>query len=211
MHNNNHKLAKVLAYVLVICLSFVIAQAYELMCLYDKHITLEKKYAELWTKKSQPVYLPVVPPKNFNIQTSLSAPDNPEEHTLAQRNKNPLNIKKLSGNKTWEGQIGVDEQGHAIFSSWEYGIRAASFTLKNYALKHKIDTVEDTLRRFCEAQGKQFENYVNFVCRELGVKKNQKINLIAYMPKLLRAMARFESGMNLPEELFVSYDVLAYL
>ena len=139
------------------------------------------------------------------------APEAEDNPPLAQRNKNPLNIKAMAGGRKWVGQIGKDEFGHAVFSSWEHGLRAASLTLRSYAKEHKIDTVEALLRRFCTAQGQQFENYVSHICRSLSVKRDEKIDLITRMPFLLRAMARFESGMELPEELFVSYDVLARL
>lgn len=125
--------------------------------------------------------------------------------TLAIKNRNPLNVKALSGNNKWQGQIGVDEQGHAIFSTWEHGMRAGAIVLKNYKKRHGIETVEGIVRRF--AEGNQ-EEYIAFMCKRLEVKPDEKIDIIRRMPEILRAMARFESGETLPERLFVAYDIL---
>lgn len=128
--------------------------------------------------------------------------------TLAQKNNNPLNIKALGGDNMWQGQIGKDKFGHAIFSSLEYGVRAASFVLRSYARTHKIDTIRGVVRRF--AEGNQAA-YMSFLSKRLGVGVDEKIDLIQRMPELLKGMARFESGTNLPGHLFIPYDVLAKL
>ncbi|MBQ7606449.1 MAG: hypothetical protein IJU76_00455, partial [Desulfovibrionaceae bacterium] len=60
---------------------------------------------------------------------SPKSPMRAEATTLARKNLNFLNVKGTG----WVGQIGNDKFGHAIFSSLEYGIRAGSFVLKNYA------------------------------------------------------------------------------
>lgn len=130
----------------------------------------------------------------------------PKGISLAYKNKNLLNVKSIKGR--WQGQIGTDKYGHAIFRTWEHGIRAASLTLKNYAKRHKICTVRGIIERF--AEGNQVE-YINYLCRNLGVAPDEKINLIAHLPQLLRHMARWESGSVPPEHLFVAYDVLATL
>ncbi len=216
---NPERLLRLLTCSLIIALAFSIAQSYELYKLLLRIDQMKQEYAELEQKKTRVVYFPRLaePEGERQLETGINTPYRPvvpasrENPTLAQRNKNPLNIKAMSGGRLWEGQIGRDEFGHAVFSSWEHGVRAASLTLRTYAKTHKIDTVEGMLRRFCTAQGKTFESYVAFVCQSLGVKRDEKIDLITRMPALLRAMARFESGMELPEELFVSYDVLALL
>lgn len=128
----------------------------------------------------------------------------PQSLSLAFQNKNPLNVKAVAGG--WNGQIGVDKFGHARFVSWEHGMRAASIVLKNYAQRHNIDTVAAVVARFAEGNRKE---YAAFVSCKLGVKPDQKIDIIRMIPELLRAMARFECGRELPETLFVPYDILA--
>lgn len=123
---------------------------------------------------------------------------------MAVANKNPLNVK----GKDWQGQVGSDKFGHAQFKSWEYGIRAAALTLRSYAMRHKIDTLKGIVHRFAEGNREQ---YIRFLGRRLGLKADEKFNLITRMPDLLRAMARFECGQDLPDELFVPYDILEKL
>lgn len=127
--------------------------------------------------------------------------------TRAWNNKNPFNVK-FRESDPWKGQIGQDDAGHAIFSSWEYGIRAASIVLKNYSQRHNIDTVEKVIKRFARGNIKP---YTKYVCQKLDVKPDEKLDMVRRIPELLRAMARWESGQELPEELFIPYDILAIL
>lgn len=123
-----------------------------------------------------------------------------DEEPLAVRNKNPLNVK----GKGWKGQEGNDEQGHAIFVSYEYGVRAAAHVLHSYATKHNISTVKAIVERFAEGSTGA---YVAFLCRALHVKPRQEIDVVRRLPDLLRAMSRFESGKDFPDELFIPYDL----
>ena len=68
---------------------------------------------------------------------------NPE--VLGFRNNNPGNIK----GKNWYGQIGVDDYGHAIFSSEVYGIRALTKTLVRYE-ERGINTIEKIVSTYAE-------------------------------------------------------------
>lgn len=131
-----------------------------------------------------------------------------EPQTLAQKNNNPLNVKRPANGGRWKGQIGTDKFGHAQFKTQEYGIRAGALVLRTYARKHKVSTVEGLVARF--AEGNQ-EGYVKTLCRRLRVKPDEKIDLVKRMPELLRAMVRQESGKDLPEHFFAPYDVVAAL
>lgn len=124
--------------------------------------------------------------------------------TLAVKNNNPLNVK-TPREGFWKGQIGVDKQGHAIFSDVESGLRAASINLKNYAKRHKIDTIEKLVKRFAEGNNKP---YINYLCKALKLKPNEKFNVVRRLPELLKYMSKFESGYTFPAEYFLAYDVL---
>lgn len=124
--------------------------------------------------------------------------------TLASQNKNPMNIKART-NDPWVGQVGTDSGGHAIFESYEHGIRAAALVLRSYAVTHGIDTVQGIVHRFAEGNR---ESYIEFICSRLGVSPHQKIDVITRMPELLRAMSKFESGMDLPDKYFIAYDIV---
>ena len=117
--------------------------------------------------------------------------------TLALKNRNYLNLKTLSNGDRWKGQIGEDPFGHAIFESPAWSIRAGAITLRTYERKHGIKTVTDLVHRFAEGNRPA---YIKHLCRELGVKPNQKISLTKRLPELLKAMVYFETGQELGRE-----------
>ena len=125
--------------------------------------------------------------------------------TLAIRNNNPLNVKTVKG-KPWFGQIAVDKHGHAVFDTPEHGIRAGANVLLNYYTRHGLDTLDGILSRFCTGNR---EEYAAFLSKRLGIRTNEKFDVLARLPELLQAMARFESGQEWPRELFTGYSLVA--
>lgn len=125
--------------------------------------------------------------------------------TLAIRNNNPLNVKTVKG-RPWFGQIAVDKHGHAVFDTPEHGIRAGANVLLNYYTRHGLDTLDGILSRFCT--GNRAE-YAAFLSRRLGIPPDVKFDVLARLPELLQAMARFESGQEWPRELFTGYSLVA--
>lgn len=117
--------------------------------------------------------------------------------TLAQANRNFANVKSLKNGQVWEGQIGTDRFGHAIFKHPAYSIRACALVLKSYERKHKIQTVKDLVYRFAEGNR---EPYIEHLCKVLDVEPEQKISLTKRMPELLRGIVRFETGLSIGEE-----------
>ncbi len=128
-------------------------------------------------------------------------------NTLAIRNKNPLNVKTPHSGK-WRGQIGTDKIGHAIFDTWESGIRAAAYTLKNYEARHGICTVDAIVSRFCEAEGKAKQKYVDYICRRMGLQPLETFSIRKRLPELLKVMTRYESGQTFPERFYLPYDIV---
>ena len=129
--------------------------------------------------------------------------DNPE--TLANKNFNPLNVKVSYNGQTWKGQIGKDKFNHVIFESWEYGIRAGALVLRSYAIRHNINTIDGIVERFCTSSHKH--KYKKFLSNRLGLGINEKFNMMHRLPELLRAMVRYESGVDFPERYFVAFDL----
>lgn len=125
--------------------------------------------------------------------------------TLAIRNNNPLNVKTVKG-RPWFGQIAVDKHGHAVFDTPEHGIRAGANVLLNYYTRHGLDTLDGILSRFCTGNRKE---YAAFLSRRLGIPPDVKFDVLARLPELLHAMARFESGQEWPRELFTGYSLVA--
>ncbi len=122
----------------------------------------------------------------FAVTTDESA-----KRTLARKNRNLLNLKQLSNGAKWEGQIGVDKFGHVIFEHAAYSVRAGAIILKNYEKKHKINTIEGLINRFCTSNR---DEYIKHLCKELHVKPTTKISLTANLHKLIPAMIQFEMG-----------------
>lgn len=125
--------------------------------------------------------------------------------TLAIRNNNPLNVKTVKG-RPWFGQIAVDKHGHAVFDTPEHGIRAGANVLLNYYAVHGLDTLEGILSRFCTGNRKE---YAAFLSKRLGIQPDKRFDVLARLPELLHAMARFESGQEWPRELFTGYSLVA--
>lgn len=71
-------------------------------------------------------------------------------------NNNPLNIKG-SG---WNGQIGSDSQGHAIFDNVNNGVRAAIKNLHTYYYAHNLKTILRICQRWAVANQKVYANFV---------------------------------------------------
>ena len=128
-------------------------------------------------------------------------------NTIARKFNNPFNIKRRVDGGKWQGEIGYDKQGHVHFSSLEYGIRAAAFTLRSYYKKHKIDTLESIIDRFCGGN----KQYVSFLSKRMKLRPNERFNVLNKMSELLRHMSKYESGKELPKEYLVTLDVLENL
>ena len=133
------------------------------------------------------------------------------------RNNNPLNIR-LSSDK-WQGQINGkgnidgnsslsseragEEAVFCVFSSMEYGWRAAFVILcKTYYGKYKLRTIRDIVSRWAPAKENNTPAYIRHVSdytgigpdRDLGDPQTHPTNwlLIGY------AMAVMENGKTLP-------------
>lgn len=96
--------------------------------------------------------------------------------------------------------------GHAVFDTPEHGIRAGANVLLNYYTRHNLDTLDGILSRFCTGNR---EEYAAFLSKRLGIRTNEKFDVLARLPELLQAMARFESGQEWPRELFTGYSLVA--
>ena len=115
--------------------------------------------------------------------------------SLAVKNNNPLNIE-FSTRNDWLGQVGLGDDGRfAKFVSPVYGFRAAMKILNAYN-RRGINTIESIIETWAPA----FENphqkeYINFVSKRMGLLPKNVITKEDY-PKLVSAMARFESGQE---------------
>ena len=110
--------------------------------------------------------------------------------TLAERNRNPLNIRPLPQGQTWQGQTGVDRNSvtgaFCVFESNVMGVRAAVVNMRSYVKFAGVKTLRDVIYRWAppppggELVGQagsavggvdmnHTSSYLQSVCRETGL------------------------------------------
>jgi hypothetical protein len=114
------------------------------------------------------------------------------------RNKNPGNLRPLSGGQKWVGQVGVDTQGSAagyvIFDSFENGIRALARDIKTKTARG-LNTIAKIIPVFAPATENNVYAYIAEVEKNAGIPRNQVLTEADLLP-LVKAMARHELGRD---------------
>ncbi len=123
--------------------------------------------------------------------------------TLGERNNNPLNIRKVPGTH-WRGEVSspLGEVGRGAFvrfSSIAWGLRAAFCILRTYRDKYKLVCIEDIITRWAPPTENDTRKYICDCCKLTGFGGKERLTENNW-PRLVGAMARLESGMNLTEE-----------
>ena len=124
--------------------------------------------------------------------------------TIGERNNNPLNIRKVPGQR-WKGEIlpsiqGGDGGGSFVrFSSMEYGIRAAFCILDTYRRKYQDVCVEDIIARWAPPSENATSEYIRTVCRLTGFGGKERL-AEDQLPALIYAMAFVECGAHISKE-----------
>lgn len=123
--------------------------------------------------------------------------------TLSDYNNNPGNLRPPKG-ITYDGQIGVDDKGFAIFENKEYGQKALVNDL-SYKLRHGVNTPEKFVDKYAPA-GKENdeesrENYKLYLASQFGLKSTTDPFPEDGAEKLATAVGAFEGGTwNKPPE-----------
>lgn len=85
------------------------------------------------------------------------------------RNNNPGNVKQ-GGATPWNGQVGTDNLGHAIFDSVENGLRALTIDLVNKQRLHNLYTLQDIFEYYAPtSDGNNPTEYAQTVASGLGI------------------------------------------
>ena len=130
------------------------------------------------------------------------------------RNNKTLNIRR---SKTlWQGQIkavptreGLEGSGaFCHFQSIEWGLRAAFCLLRTYARKYRLNCVKDIINRWAPPSENNTQSYIRHVCLLTGFGGNQRLTEKDW-PKLIKAMAKMESGVDLDDETIASAAKMA--
>lgn len=83
-------------------------------------------------------------------------------------NHNPLNVKQVPN--TWNGSLGSDKAGHAIFVDPVYSIRAALRSLSNYCLDGRIVSLATLADIYAPASdGNNPKKYAAFLASRLSM------------------------------------------
>lgn len=122
--------------------------------------------------------------------------------TIGERNNNPLNIRYVPGT-CWKGSLplrgGLEGSAFVRFSSLEWGLRAAFCILRTYRDKYKLVCIEDIITRWAPPTENDTRRYICDCCKLTGFGGKERLTENNW-PRLVGAMARLESGMNLTEE-----------
>lgn len=116
--------------------------------------------------------------------------------TIADYNNNPGNIKPPKG-VTYDGQIGVDDRGFAIFENKDYGRKALVNDIE-IKIKNGLVTPEAFINRYAPAGDENDEdarmNYKIFLADQLGLKSTADKFPEDSAKKIADAIAHFEAG-----------------
>jgi hypothetical protein len=118
-------------------------------------------------------------------------------------NNNPGNLRPPKG-VTYDGQIGVDDKGFAVFENKDYG-RQALINDINHKIDNGIDTPEKFVDRFAPASNENTEesrnNYKIYLADKLGLKSTGDPFPKNASDQLATAVGAFESGTwNKPDK-----------
>ena len=164
----------------------------ENLSLIDKNAALQSENDELKRKL------------DFLESADVPSDLNIEKVTRGVRNKNPMNVVALSSKNPWLGQIGRDSQYHAVFETYEHGLRAGYLTLKGYYEKKKVRTLYGITSHFCEGNALK---YAKFIGKQLGgIGPHEEIDVMRHMPNIMKAIVRYENGFDIfPDKYYIPY------
>ena len=116
--------------------------------------------------------------------------------TLAEYNNNPGNLRPPKDVK-YDGQIGVDDKGFAIFENAEYGRRALLNDI-NIKLKRGLNTPDKFLDVYAprgnENPEEARDNYRIFLAQTLGLKSTAEPFPKDSAERIAEAISKFEGG-----------------
>lgn len=110
------------------------------------------------------------------------------------RNHNPFNLRYYA-NIPWNGQVGDDGGGYAVFDSDENGVRAGGHQLETYA-KRGLTSVQQIISTFAPTNENDTAAYIADVSRRLGVDPQQPLDVYGLLPQLADAIIHHEQGVQ---------------
>jgi hypothetical protein len=122
------------------------------------------------------------------------------------RNNNPMMLR-YSKAVSWQGLVGDDGSGYAVFVDRVKGIRAGARTLRTY-YSRGLDTVRQIISTYApQSDNNPTDAYIANVASALGTHPDAPFFVPAALPILCRAIIRQECG--LAGSLLVNDDEIA--
>lgn len=110
------------------------------------------------------------------------------------RNHNPFNLRYYA-NIPWNGQLGDDGGGYAVFDTDENGVRAGGHQLQTYA-KRGLTSVQQIISTFAPTNENDTAAYIADVSRRIGVDPTQPLDVYGLLPQLADAIIHHEQGVQ---------------
>lgn len=111
------------------------------------------------------------------------------------RNNNPGNLRDF-GIK-WDGLIGRDAHGYAIFATPVKGARAMYIDLRTGFQRDGENTVREIITEWAPpSDNNPTDRYIEFLSRFLGVEPDQVLRLEDARIPLMQGIAQFEAGFQ---------------
>jgi hypothetical protein len=107
------------------------------------------------------------------------------------RNNNPLNMVFIAADP-YNGQVGKDSNGYAIYDTWQNGVRAGGKNLTKFYNEGKVTTRE--LATAWSITG--HPNYENYVAAQIGVSPDDTLAWPDDQLAYVMAAIHFENGEN---------------
>ena len=131
-----------------------------------------------------------------NKQTNVGS-----DNARGLRNNNPLNLRRTGIN--WKGEkTEVTDNEFEQFISMMWGLRAGLLNMRTQ-IKRGYNTIEMLITRWAPPSENNTANYINIVEKESGISRSQMLGFEKdFMFKIVKAMCKIESGMDLTTELY---------
>lgn len=114
------------------------------------------------------------------------------------RNNNPGNIRN-SDKIDWTGEVSLKKDNDfEEFEDIEHGYRAMFILVRNYILKHGLNTIRGIISRYAPAHENHTENYIDIVSNRSGIGADDVISADnrEIMIRVIAAMSYVENGIE---------------
>lgn len=124
---------------------------------------------------------------------------------IIKRN-NPGNLRPSA--RKWQGEITRPGDKYCEFATLEWGCRAMLKILATYRNKYKLTTIEGIISRWAPPEDhNDTAAYIRIVSQRLKVSPQAPLSASLRVP-LARAMARVETGQDIPLEIWWQADAM---